>query len=284
MRALSRGRYFVPCCIAAILACSHARGAEQVTVLLTDGRQVSGFLDPTSTNQLLRLKRSFADVEIVSSFPRDLVHSTYRSETLPLAVDGRNSSRNPGPPPPDAGNLAHQAEAGGFVPLSQHPRSPGTVKTLVVEAHLAQWDRDAQPDGLRVMVWPLSERGDVVPVHGQLELTLFVEQEGRGAVIGSQPQPAFKELDRANYLVSPERFAAGPAIFTLPFQRQHPDEKTAIANEALLYARLGIPGLGVFEASDAQVNLRECSRFRDQLQQFEHRRYLPIEAGPRLRP
>jgi len=62
-----------------------------------------------------------------------------------------------------------------------------------------------------------------------------------------------------------------------------PEQVFALAPEALVHARLGVPGQGVFSASAVDVCIRGLSRFRDQLQYFQGYRALSRERLERLR-
>ena len=154
------------------------------------------------------------------------------------------------------------------------------VTSLQIEACLAQWDADPQPDGLRVWVFPLDAGGKIVPVHGQLDLTLVgTTQPIAGAAW--QKTPRFPELERKSQLVRHSDFLAGPAVYQVPFSRAQPDYDLQLAWPGLLHARLRVPSVGAFDASAAGLELREFSPFRDTLWQHTGRRYLPLEDAGR---
>ena len=72
----------------------------------------------------------------------------------------------------------------------------------------------------------------------------------------------------------------------MPFRQFHPDFYFDVARQALVTARLGVPGQGLFLASDANVQLRGFSRIRDELQMqtkerfFQQENAIEREAAP----
>ncbi len=253
---------------------------EPITVWLSDGRQVTGLADAQSDEQKLWLRREADRFELASGFPWDqLVTGQVGEKTMDLAAlrDWVLVHKRPGRTVLEIG-IRDDAERVSRIP-SPATTEPERVQSLSIVATLAQWDGDAQTDGLRIFVAPLDARGQLVPIDGQIFFTLVVEIEKINGGQRGSLLPEFRQLDRGSFLVKLEHFADGPAAYNLPFSRQHPELDVNLGCQALVHARLGIPGHGVFEASDAQVSLREVSRFRDQLQLYSPHRYLPLEHG-----
>ena len=59
-------------------------------------------------------------------------------------------------------------------------RSDGRLAALEMHAELANWDRDVEPDGLRVHVFPLDDQRIVVPVEGNITMRLIGHRYRRG--------------------------------------------------------------------------------------------------------
>jgi len=156
---------------------------------------------------------------------------------------------------------------------------PAKLRSIAVQAHLAHWDKDAQSDGLRIFVSALDIDGYSVPIDGHIEFTVVVERELINGGQSYARRPDFVIRERKSQLVRRQDFINGTAVYELKFSRFHPDFDPNVSLQGLLFARLSVPGQGVFEASDAQVFLREPSRFRDQLQYYTPGRYLPLESG-----
>jgi hypothetical protein len=160
--------------------------------------------------------------------------------------------------------------------LPQQPRpippSSPPVRHLEIEAATAAWSETADPDGLVVQVYPLSDRGDLVPAWGTLEVELI----GRGPGTVTDPQ-AFQTLGRWTQEVRPEDFGPRGAVYRMAFQAIRPDFDLAVGPAAAVHARLSVPGQGTFDATQSTVRIRPLSPVRDELQQATGRRFFPTE-------
>ena len=254
--------------------------SETLTAILLDGRRVAGSVDAKTDQHYLWIRREESNIQLSSGFPWSEVQRGEVGLQRFTAHELRSWAQERKP------NGHRSLETTHRQPEDRPPlNSPApvvhskTVRTMVIKAHLAQWDNDSQTDGLRILVWPLDAQGRIVPINGQIDLTLMIERENRGGSEGPFQQSKFEELERSHHILREKDFMEGPAVLELPFTKQHPDFSLNMATQALVHARLGISGLGVFEASDAQVHLRESSRLRDQLQLYSPQRYLPLESG-----
>lgn len=264
-----------------LLPLAQCVAADPMTAELLDGREVSGVIDVKTDSDQLWIRRDEAHFSLISGFPWNQVRrGQIREQTL-----DRNALKAWALEHKQVGRLLLELESSTDSQQEQAATDPrftsieSPVSSLAIESYLANWDSDAQSDGLRVFVSPLDSHGRIVPINGQIEYTLVVEEEKINGGQSGSLRPVFRELDRGSFVVRREHFSQGPAVYELPFNQQHPDIALNIATEALLHVRLGISGQGVFEASDAQVCLREKSRFRDQLQYYTPHRYLNIESG-----
>jgi hypothetical protein len=261
-----------------ILSLVHAQfvcAAEPVTIVLSNGRSVSGQVDQQSDGERLWLRREEAGTSLSSGFAWDEIASaTHGRKTL-----NRDQLQ--------IWAMKQRSPSAAFQDLKSVPRTRAKtiktidrpVQTLVIESALGQWDNDSQADGLRILVSPLDAQGKIVPIDGQIEFTLVVEIEKLSGGQSGSLTPKFIEVERASRMVKRADFAKGPAVFEIPFTSQHPEFDTTISPLALLHARLGVPGRGVYEASDDQVCLRPCNRLRDQMQYYSPSRQLPLESG-----
>lgn len=251
---------------------------EPVTVELLDGRRVSGAVDEKTNDVQLWLRRSLQGIEMSSGYNWDqitggLVGVTEVDNNLlqTWAARSKTAGRS-------FNDLLKSANNAPRVTLTNTvtSRSP---QTMVIEARLAQWDQDAQSDGLQVIVAPLDNRGQIVPVAGRLRLTLVTERENINSIRGIPHRPEFIETERISHEVHAADFQHGAAVYRLPFSKSHPDFQPDMAWAGLVHARLSVPGCCALEASDASVALREFSYLRDQLQLVTPGRYLPLESG-----
>lgn len=262
--------------------------APSLVLQFTDGSTAQGEVDSLTDEQKLWLRREEAGIQLRSGYPwsrisgaqhegRFVVGREFRELAQELATPGK-PGRQVAPFPPVPGD-AQAVVPASFVAAGT--RRPRLVQSLRIEAYLGQWSDDARNDGLWVAIYPLSRDGELVPVDGNLDLTLLGEVEP--TLIGRAGPPEFRELSRSYEMVRSRDFARGAAIYQLPFRMVHPDLHFDIATAALVHARLGVPGQGVFEASFADVPLRDCSRIRDQLQLHTRQRFFPAEnVSPRL--
>ena len=244
--------------------------AEMIEVELIDGRRISGEWVNRDEVQRVWLMARTPGIEIRSSFlwsdvrsakPHNAVNSVRKAPER--ASEGRRPSDK----------SAHET------PLV--PVHATRVKSLHIEARLAQWDDDVQPDGLQVLVFPRDASGALAAVNGEIELRLLGEIEPYSGGNHDPLTPKFRELERSTSIVRLADFADGAAVYNIPFSQFHPDFDLDVASSAIVHARLGVPGQGAFESSDAQVELRDFSRIRDQLQLHTPQRFFPIESGAR---
>lgn len=257
-----------------------------MVVELVDGRVMRGDPDARTDDRLLWLRREETGIQLQSGFRWERVLAVHHDRRVYTAEEfmgqaqriktARKSFLEVAPyvasreadPGIRESVTEHEPSVKDLLHRSQVERR---VKTLFIEAYLAQWDGDPQSDGLRVFVYPLSADGELVPTNGQLDLSLLGEIEKTGIA------PEFRELERGSQIVHARDFAQGPGVYQLPFRQFHPDFQFDVARQAAVHARLGIPGMGAVEATDANVQLRGFSRMRDQLQMHRGRRFFPGE-------
>lgn len=272
--------------------------SEIVTARLRSGRVVVGAVDARTNSQQLWLRRASTNFDLVSGFAwQEIVDGQIADvnlDSLQLrdwAVDHKHPGRKFYDLPASAVDVPNAAVMDGLGPQACPQYAGGSnsdslsasvnekLRSIAVQAHLAHWDKDAQSDGLRIFVSTLGIDGYSVPIDGQIEFTLVVERELINGGQSYARRPDFVIRERRSQLVRRKDFIDGTAVYELNFSRFHPDFDPNVSLQGLLFARLSVPGQGVFEASDAQVFLREPSLFRDQLQYFTPGRYLPLESG-----
>jgi hypothetical protein len=145
----------------------------------------------------------------------------------------------------------------------------------IIDARLANLDRDVEPDGLQVTIAAIGEDGLPMAVRGTLVAQLSGEK--RPAMVSGV---SFDELDRWSERVEPEDFVDGVACYTFKFRRTAPEWQFDLLPDALLTVKLGAYGHGNFAAS-APVVLRKLNPLRDNLQLLEGTRFLPQEIHGR---
>jgi len=228
---------------------------EYVKLLLIDGRTPVGQLVPQEPDsEFVVLQSSSNNIALVSRFPRHTVCDVQVID--PLFVDP--APRRPLPP------ASHRPS----VAPSKY-RGPEPIQSLKIRAGFDSWDRDTQPDGLAVEIFPQAARRVPVDVEGTVTFELFAERQ--------HPLPheeRFESIGRWSVELSGKDYIRpGVAVVELPWRITEPYENNEWKPLGLLTARLFVAGVGTFDASDANVPLREWSRFRDDLGLHRGSRY-----------
>ena len=159
----------------------------------------------------------------------------------------------------------------------------GRVAALNIEAYVANWDRDAELDGLVVHLFPVNSQGQIVPVDGQVEFRLIGQRYRELNWQGRNDRKQFPELEQWSRQIRKLDFGANGALIKLEFRRIRPEFRPELAQGALLTGSLGIAGQGRFDASAVDVVIRPPSRFRDEhyLRSNSRSRVHPRENFPR---
>lgn len=238
--------------------------APIVTLLLRDGRRISGELTPRTDSRTVWLQTASGSIVIASGFDWHRVRGVNHqerwltsAECARLVTQVRTAARNQGADSP------HQLAA---VPAAEYsllahetrPRPVATsrVASLHIEATLANFDSDAEPDGLQVLVTPLDACGVPVPVDGQLEFSLAAEtQLRRGGRHDIRSLPLRQQLGEWTRRLEHACQVNGAALVMLEFPGPVNLHEADISPWGVLSARLGVPGQGAFDAT-ADVWLR----------------------------
>lgn len=235
--------------------------------------------------------------------PADPVPDEEPSETVPLQPEYAPPApvpNNANPPAPFLPEAALLTPFAPFSPLEVPPleaTAPApievvtellpadhrrAVRSLNVRATVANWDRDAEVDGLLLHVQPLDGFGTVVPVDGVVDVQLATETKlAKGGRSNVRDDNTFSIPERWSVPIRAIDFDAAGTTVKLPFRRFHPERDFDISSSALTMAKLKLPTAGVFEASDPFVQLRPYSHFRDELQELRGQRLFPGEATPK---
>ena len=168
------------------------RGDDNLTVVhLDDGRVLQGTLDRRTDETFLWLRTEADNFSLASRFrwtdvrdlnpqKTDLSDDRQRVECdVPQGVDVGNKIEPAIDAEEDADEMVVDGEANwidwptSFPEISEAGPSGGPLgfpvaRTLKIEAGLANWDDDVEPDGLRVLVSPVDSFGQVVHVDGHV--------------------------------------------------------------------------------------------------------------------
>lgn len=271
------------------------RPSRPLTVKVASGRVFSAEVDPRSDAACLWLRWGTGSTMLLRPIRWErvlqigLADRTYSGEEFRQAVIllGERAAGTPATGAKHSGSRLAQIDPATSPPSHPHeaehvpppapmavcdPGAVRRVRSLAIEAGVANWDADVEVDGLVVDVFPLDADGAVVPVNGTIQIDLTGWQ---GGVI--QREQPFTRLGHWTRQVRMVGADACDARYRLPFQSEHPEFDLEWLPHGLVHARLTVPGHGVFETTASTVRIRPYSAARDHLQQITGYRFLPIE-------
>ncbi|MEZ6048364.1 MAG: hypothetical protein R3C11_22875 [Planctomycetaceae bacterium] len=268
---------------------------SQIEVTTVNGREIRGYVDSRTNSEELILTIADNEAQVTSHLPWRVI-STVRlggytltlaelQNQLPALQQEFNMRPAFGGWTAEGIHISQEIPASISEPLpapplpeSELPATPRRVTSLDINADVANWDRDPERDGILLEVRPLDNNGDLIPVDGQVECELIIEHktwEG-GEYISRLPE-RFEVVARWTQPIQQTDFRSSGVTLKLPYRVRHPESDLLIDPDALVHARLKVPGEGVFTASYEIVRLRPFSSIRDEFQLYEGNRYFPQE-------
>ncbi len=240
---------------------------DEIVVLLRDGRSVRGRLSKTPLNDRLAIATESSGVVIQSDFLQSSI------------IDIRRASNKPS-------TVIHFERAGEFTRATnsafEMPLVTQAVQSLQIVGSLSSPDIERRKRFLTLLVQPLDQNGLIVPVDGQIMITLaapfdFDETNRRRAVPNNL---TFRPI-RWSRLVQRRDFGVDGLRLSLPLRDF---ATTGAGMESLknslpeLQVRLSVPGLGRFSAVETVVPRRPLG-----LQILRERIVAPIGTNRRDR-
>lgn len=266
--ALAAGNPFPPM--------NRAGAAERVIVHTRDGRILSGEIDArTGADDLwLRLSEpsilllspvAWRDVESAELQGRQITRDELQKATATLKTEIPKG-------------IFGQPSAPAAPSLPVDPAMPALrVQSLAIDATIANWDSDAEVDGLEVRVYPQAADGSAVPINGQIVVRLFGQRFSYIEI-----REDVTEIGKWTERLRPRQFTAadGSAVIRLPFRVLHPEFDLDVRWFGQVNATLNVAGQGVYDAS-VPVVLRSFSPLRDYLHLYRGERFFPGERAGR---
>jgi hypothetical protein len=265
---------------------------ELVTVTVKSGRTFTAEIDPRSDAAKLVLRFSKETSTILRPIEWTAVTEIRRGEavlpieTVRTQAIAENAARPKSMKPSPALGTSSRGTVRAWPvrPAAGEEESPnaaavrGPVRSITVDAHLANWDADVEADGLSLSLGAFVGDGYAAAVDGTLEVALIGERQppySRGN--------AFPVLARwTRQVTAAEIEAAGGYYKTrLEFQAVHPEYERWVSNHALVHVRFLVPGDGTFETSIDAVPMRRYSPVRERTEQAFGTRFLPNERTGR---
>ncbi len=278
-------------------AAQDTQAEESITVHLASGRTFTARVDPRTDAAQLWLRWEHGSAVLQRPIRWDRV---VRAEVAGEEISGpqlrqivQTIRRDASPPDETAATRKRLELAPSVTPIQPAPirpnsptgdaapewrRVPPPIRSVAIEAWVANWDGDVEVDGLIVHVYPLDAAGATVPVRGVLEVDLQGQRHG-----ALKRRQSFIGLGRWVRSVRPEDFGPSGVIYRLPFQSVHPEFDLAADPYGAVHVRLSVPGHGTFDATQSMVRIRPYSAIRDDWQQATGRRFFPQERTGRSR-
>jgi hypothetical protein len=259
---------------------------QPVSVEVASGRIFTGEVDGRTNEQRLWMRSGSDSIVLLRPIQWDRVVA---ARAAGLELSGKQfrdllvalQKKLGQPVPPETGTLvivgnARNGNSENRSPTTSETAPSGRVRSLAIEATIANWDSDVEVDGLLLHVYPLDADGRVVELSGTLQVDLV----GRdiGAIERGRP---FGRLGRWSKRVRPGDFGSRGAVYRLPFQSVHPEFDTRISPHGAVHTRLAVAGQGVFETTESDVRVRPASAVRDDLQLSTGRRFFQHERTGR---
>lgn len=213
-----------------------------VQVATTDGRTLRGQIDARSTPEVLWLSVSQENITITSRVGTDQIVSITAAPPISLPTDSTQSLR------------AINRHA---LP-DRSDQSLGPVASLSAFARPANWDRDAEIDGLELFLQPLDQFGRMVHASGiaNAELTVY---RGDARLRGGA-------VERQSWSIpvsATTPISENAIVVRLPFRGLQPENELDLQPFGDLRIRFSVAGQGVFESTIAGVGLRPFSPTQD---------------------
>ncbi|MEX2185784.1 MAG: hypothetical protein WD875_03275 [Pirellulales bacterium] len=251
----------------------------RATVRVASGRTFAGFIDARTNGDTLWLRvehgqttlwrpiawRRVVDVSIAGeSMPGEAfrnVADRFASKEDADRLAPRHDDTPPSAPPLD-GPL-RDGPALERPPLETRPA--GSVRSLSLDVRLANWDADADDDGLVAFVTPLDDTGRPTSATGTLTVDLIGTTGPRRPNWAATPRDINERrpvLETWTVQLVPDDFSGvdGSASVRLPFARGEPADDARLGSFGVVRARFAAPGADLVEAVIDPVRLRPLGK------------------------
>lgn len=236
-----------------------------VHVTLRDGRHWLAAVDHRTNDELFWLRFTRGNASLSTAVTWDLVESVQAGNSRHSAAEFRAVakqfvSRLPAAFGSSAGVSPGDTNASPAWQLGPSPRGPGNVpQSLAIEAQVANWDRDAEMDGIEIRLLPRSAWGTTLPFDGNMTVELL----GRNQLATTE-RGSFPDLGRWSQVVRAADFTAGwGAVYRIPFRQLPPEQDLTLQSWGWVKVSVQGRGIPMLEAQ-APVHLRTFNPVRDQ--------------------
>lgn len=239
---------------------------ELVVVWLADGRMLVGEVDPRTNEDRLWLRSSSPSFVVATSAAWEHIE-TVNADGMRLPVEEfakrvdefRPKEEEPNVLPVAASATPPNVATPVSRPIPQHNAATRVV-SLDVEARVANWDQDAETDGVEIRVFPRNTFGELVPASGQITATLI----GRNQ-FPTRDHKAFPQIGQWSLQADTSDFGPYGGVYRLPFRGRHPDQDRSLVQYGLVEVSFYVAGQGRF-TSDATIYLQTFNPVRRDMQ------------------
>jgi len=241
-----------------------------VRVLLRDERDFSAYVDQRTDDETLWLRFSRGTATLSTGFTWDLVQSVRVGSDRYTAAEFREVAAYFAAPRPtplrrhDGGSGLPEAIPTHDSVIDRRDHDRFEVESISISASVANWDRDAEADGIELRLLPRAANGRVLVVPGAIKVELFSRN-----YYPARDRPPLATLGRWSQAVQTSDFADwSGAICRLPFLSPSPEQDPTVQSLGLLRVQFNVAGQGDFFA-EATVRIRSYNPIRDQLREHD---------------
>ena len=262
------------------LSCGDAGHASEIVSLrLTDGTKLTAEVHPRTNEEHLWLRfgsdhtvilRAVAWEQISESSIGDEPVSAATLQQLAAEVESE-SELPPAPAPRPSTEPTYADQARELLGFSRR------VTSVDFDAHLANWDRDVEFDGIALRLFPLDTDGQLTSARGTLYVELVAARRQDFNQVPNARGQVPSRLGQWTVAVDASEVTENGILVKLPFQSNQPEFDTTWAAHGLVHIRFVVPGHGVFEHSFDGVRVRPYAPLRDAMERQGGQRFLPTE-------
>lgn len=213
-----------------------------VQVITRDGRMLRGQIDARSTSEILWLSVTQENITIASHLSIEMLASITAAPPIQLPYDSTPSVVALRP----------------AFPAHQQINSPGRVVSLHTFARSANWDGDAEIDGLELYLLPLDQFGRQVPATGLVSAELTVYRGDARLQDGAVERHSWTIPVTVDTPIS-----EAASLVRLPFRDLQPEHELDLQPFGDLHVRFAVSGQRVVESTISGIELCPFSPTQD---------------------
>lgn len=253
--------------------------SEVVSLRLTDGTKMTAEVHPRTNDEHLWLRFGSDQTVILRAVAwEQVLESSIGDKPVTVATlrqiaaqEIAESELPPAPAPRPSTEATYADQARDLLGFSRR------VTSVDFDAHLANWDRDVEFDGIALRLFPLDTDGQLTAARGTLYVELVAARRQDFNQVPNARGQVPSRLGQWSVAVDASEVTENGTVVKLPFQTNQPEFDTTWAAHGLVHVRFVVPGHGVFEHSFDGVRVRPYAPLRDAMERQGGQRFLPTE-------